>query len=164
MYSLVAQLVEHLKLNQEVPGLFPSWGIMIFSLHRHQTVRAIYCPSDNFHIFKKLVAKQWEMMGDADIDIILHTIKDPAAVYLHQHLTRGGVEVVDPPEDILTGPEFIHQLSERTRHAEETAFISDIFHHVAQAHKNLLEVCVNVSALAKVTDKTTLLAIINRAV
>ena len=32
MYSLVAQLVEHLKLNQEVPGSFPSWGIMIFFL------------------------------------------------------------------------------------------------------------------------------------
>ena len=30
MYSLVAQLVEHLKLNQEVPGLLPGWGIMIF--------------------------------------------------------------------------------------------------------------------------------------
>ena len=30
MYSLVAQLVEHLKLNQEVPGSLPGWGIMIF--------------------------------------------------------------------------------------------------------------------------------------
>ena len=30
--------------------------------------------------FKKLVVKQWEMMGDADIDVILHTIKDPVAV------------------------------------------------------------------------------------
>ena len=30
MYSLVAQLVEHLKLNQEVPGSFPGWGIVIF--------------------------------------------------------------------------------------------------------------------------------------
>ena len=47
MDSLVAQLVEHLRLNQEVPGSFPSWGIMIFSLHRHQTVRAIYCHNDN---------------------------------------------------------------------------------------------------------------------
>ena len=114
--------------------------------------------------FKKLVAKQWETMGDADIDIVLCTIKDPAAVYLHQHLTRGGVEVVDPPEEIPTGQEFIRQLSERTRHAEETAFISDIFHHAAQAHEHLSEVCVNVSVLAKVTDKTTLLAVINGAV
>ena len=65
--------------------------------------------------FKKLVVKQWEIMGDADIDIILRTIKDPAAVYLCQHLTRGGVEVFDPPEEILTSPEFIRQLPERTR-------------------------------------------------
>ena len=114
--------------------------------------------------FKKLVAKQWEMMGYADIDVVLHTIKDPTAVYLRQHLTRGGVEVFDPPEEIPTSPEFICQLPERTRHAEETAFISDIFHHAAQAHEHLLEVCVNVSALAKVTDKTTLLAIINGAI
>ena len=57
--------------------------------------------------FKKLVVRQWEMMGDADVDIILCMIKDPAAVYLHQHITRGGVEVVDPPEDIPTGTEFI---------------------------------------------------------
>ena len=41
--------------------------------------------------FKKLVVKQWETMGDVDVDVVLRTIKDPAAVYLHQHLTRGGV-------------------------------------------------------------------------
>ena len=77
---------------------------------------------------------------------------------------KGGVKVFDPPEEIPTGLEFIQQLPERTRRAEETAFISDIFHHAAQAHKHLSEVCANVSALAKVTDKTTLLAIINGAV
>ena len=48
MYSLVAQLVEHLKLNQEVPGSLPGWGIMIFfSSQGKQTVRAIYCHCDN---------------------------------------------------------------------------------------------------------------------
>ena len=36
---------------------------------------------------KKIVVKQWEMMGEADIDVILQTIKDPTAVYLWQHLT-----------------------------------------------------------------------------
>ena len=79
--------------------------------------------------FKKLVAKQWEMMGDADVNVVLRTIKDPTAVYLCQHLTRVGVKVFDPPEEILTGPEFIQQLPKRTRCAEETAFISDIFEH-----------------------------------
>ena len=114
--------------------------------------------------FKKLVTKQWETMGDADVDVILRTIKDPAAVYLHQHLTRGGVEVFNLPEEIPTSPEFIRQLPERTRHAEETAFIADIFDHAAQAHEHLSAVCVNISALAKITDKTTLHTVINGAV
>ena len=114
--------------------------------------------------FKKVVTRQWETMGDADVDVILCTIKDPTAVYLWQHLTRGGVEVVDPPKEIPTGPEFIRQLPERARWAEEMAFISDIFEHAAQAHEHLSEVCANVSALAKVMDKATLLTVINGAI
>ena len=114
--------------------------------------------------FKKLVASQWEMMGDVDVDVILCMIKDPTAVYLHQHLTRGGVKVVDPPEEIPTGPEFIQQLPERARQAEEMAFISNISEHTAWAHEHLSEVCMNMSALAKVTDKATLLSVINGAV
>ena len=104
------------------------------------------------------------MMGDADVDVILQTIKDPTAVYLWEHLTRGGVEVVNPPKEIPTGPEFIRQLPKRARWAEEMVFISDIFEHVARAHEHLSEVCANVSALEKVTDKATLLSIINGAV
>ena len=32
--------------------------------------------------FKKIVARQWESMGDADVDVILRSIKDPTVVYL----------------------------------------------------------------------------------
>ena len=44
------------------------------------------------------------------------------------------------------------------------AFIVDIFSHAAQAHEHLSEVCANVAALAKITDKTTLMSVINGAV
>ena len=64
--------------------------------------------------FKKWIVKQWVMMGDADVDVVLHTIRDPTAGFLCQHLTRGGVDVFDPPGDIPSGPEFICQLPERT--------------------------------------------------
>ena len=40
----------------------------------------------------------------------------------------------------------------------------DIFSHVAQAHEHLSEVCANVATLAKITDKTTLMSVINGAV
>ena len=46
--------------------------------------------------FKKIVVSKWATMEDADVDIILKTIKDPTAMYLWQHLTSGAVEVVDP--------------------------------------------------------------------
>ena len=55
-------------------------------------------------------------------------------------------------------------MPEQARWAEETAFIVDIFEHVAQAHEHLSEVCANVSALVKVMDKATLLSVINGAV
>ena len=76
----------------------------------------------------------------------------------------GGVEVVDPPEEIPSGQQFLRQLPERARRAEETAFIVDIFNHAGQAHQHLAEVCANVATLAKITDKTTLMAVINGAV
>ena len=64
--------------------------------------------------FKKWIVKQWAMMGDVDVDVVLHTIKDPATVYLCQHLTKGGVDVFNPPEDIPSGHEFICQLPKKT--------------------------------------------------
>ena len=108
--------------------------------------------------------KQWAMMGDADIDIVLCTIRDPATVYLCQHLNKGGVNVFDPPEDIPSGHEFIHQLPKKTQQAEETAFIVSIFYHASEAHKHLSMLCANISALAKITDRAMLYTVINGAV
>ena len=120
--------------------------------------------SQTIQNFKKVVTKQWESMGDADMDVILRMIKDPMALYLRQHLMAGGIKVVDPPEELPSGQEFLRQLPEWARRAEETGFIVDIFSHVAQAHEHLSEVSVNVATLAKITDKTTLMSVINGAV
>ena len=73
------------------------------------------------------------------------------------------VEVVDPPEELPSGQEFMRQLPEWARQAEEMAFITDIFSHTAQAHEHLSEVCANISGFTKVTDKATLLSVINGA-
>ena len=79
-------------------------------------------------------------------------------------MTARGVKVVDPPEELPSGQEFMRQLPEWARQAEEMAFITDIFSHAAQAHEHLSEVCANISALTKVMDKATLLSVINGAV
>ena len=69
-----------------------------------------------------------------------------------------------PPEELPSGQEFLRQLPEWARQAEEMAFIVNIFSHAAQAHEHLSEVCVNIAALAKITDKTTLMSVINGAI
>ena len=89
--------------------------------------------SQTIQNFKKVVTKQWDSMGAADMEVVLRTIKDPMALYLRQHLMAGGIEVVDPPEEIPSGQQFLRQLPERARRVEETAFIVDIFSHAGQA-------------------------------
>ena len=120
--------------------------------------------SQTIQNFKKVVTKQWDSMGAADTEVVLRTIKDLMVLYLRQHLMAGGIEVVDPPEEIPSGQQFLRQLPERARQAEETAFIVDIFSHAGQAHQHLSEVCANVAALAKITDKSTLMSVINGVV
>ena len=145
------------QYQDKINHVFDTLSILI-----HQDTKTAL--SDTIQNFKKIITKQWDSMGAADTDVVLRTIKDPTALYLHQHLTAGGIKVVDPPEEIPSGEEFLRKLPEWARRAEETAFIIDIFNHAGQAHQHLAEVCVNVAALAKVTDKTTLMTVINGVV
>ena len=145
------------QYQDKINNIFDTLSILI-----HQDTKTAL--SDTIQNFKKIITKQWDSMGAADTDVVLRTIKDLTALYLHQHLMAGGVEVVDPPEEIPSGEEFLHKLPEQTRQVEEMAFITDIFEHAAQAHQHLSEVCTNIATLAKVTDKMTLMMVINGAV
>ena len=153
-----AQNVEEAEQYQDkINNIFDHLSILI-----HQDTKLAL--SQTIQNFKKVVTKQWDSMGAADTEVVLQTIKDLTALYLRQHLTAGGIEVVEPPEEIPLGQQFLCQLPEQTRRAEETAFIVDIFCHVGQAHQHLSEVCANVTALVKITDKSTLMSVINGAV
>ena len=145
------------QYQDRINNIFDHLSILI-----HQDTKTAL--SETIQNFKKVITKQWDSMGAANTDVVLRTIKDPTALYLQQHLMAGGVEVVDPPEEIPSGEEFLHKLPEWARRAEEMAFIIDIFNHAAQVHEHLSEVCANVAALAKITDKMTLMTVINGAV
>ena len=145
------------QYQDKINNIFDHLSILI-----HQDTKTAL--SDTIQNFKKIITKQWDSMGAADTDMVLRTIKDPTALYLQQHLTARGIEVVDPPEEIPSGEEFLCKLPERARQAEEMAFITDILKHVAQAHEHLSEVCANVATLAKITDKMTLMTVINGVV
>ena len=78
-------------------------------------------------------------MGDADVDVVLRLIKDPNGTILETAFDgqgcRGGGP---PPKNYHQAQEFLRQLPEWARQAEETAFIVDIFSHAAQAHEHPL--------------------------
>ena len=49
---------------------------------------------------KKLMAKHWDSMGQADPEVVIRSIIDPGCFHLWQHVTREGLEVVDPVKDV----------------------------------------------------------------
>ena len=129
----VQNVEEAEQYQDKINNIFDHLSILI-----HEDVKTAL--SQTVQNFKKVVTKQWESMGAANTDVVLRTIKDPTALYLRQHLTARGIEVVDPPEELPSGKEFLRQLPEQARQVEETAFIVDIFSHAAQAHEHLSEV------------------------
>ena len=49
---------------------------------------------------KKLMVKHWQQMAEVNVDVGLKSIHDPSCVYLHQHLTTEGVDMVEPATDV----------------------------------------------------------------
>ena len=111
----VQNIEEAERYTDKINNVFDHLSVLI-----HQDTKTIL--SQTIQNFKKIIARQWESMGDADVDVILRTIKDPTALYLRQHLMAGGIKVVDPPEELPSGQEFLRQLPEWARWVEEMAF------------------------------------------
>ena len=78
------------QYQDKINNIFNTLSILI-----HQDTKTAL--SDTIQNFKKIITKQWDSMGAADMDMVLRTIKELTALYLRQHLMAGGIEVVDPP-------------------------------------------------------------------
>ena len=61
---------------------------------------------------KKLMAKHWDLMGQADLEVV-RSIIDPGCLHLQQHVTREDPEVVDLVKDVPEAWKFIHELPEK---------------------------------------------------
>ena len=94
-------------------------------------------------------------MAEADVDVVLKSIHDPSCVYLHQHLTTEGVNVVEPATDIPEGWTFLRQLPKKAWKMEVWELIMMCFDHLSEAHTHMLLFMANISLLAKITDPET---------
>ena len=80
---------------------------------------------------KKLMSQHWPSVGDADPDVVIRAVGDPMCIYLRQHLSLEGLQMLDPMEEVPEGRDFIRQLPEKQRLARR----KDVDHQHPGPHK-----------------------------
>ena len=100
--------------------------------------------------FKKLMAKHWVAMKDADVEVMVQLIHDASGVHLCQTLTEGGIDVVEAVQEVPPPREFLRSLPEKCRHEEEKQLIISALDHALEAHVHVSTMCAHISSLAKV--------------
>ena len=94
-------------------------------------------------------------MAEADIEVVLKSIHDPSCIYLCQHLTTEGVDVMEPATEVPEGWTFLRQLPEKVWKTEVQELIMTCFDHLLEAHAHMSLFVANMSSLAKITDPKT---------
>ena len=94
-------------------------------------------------------------MAEADVDVVLRSIHNSSCVYLHQHLTTEGVDVVELATDVPEGWTFLRQLPEKVWKMEVWELIVLCFDHLSEAHAHMSSFVANISSLAKIADPKT---------
>ena len=62
---------------------------------------------------KKLMVKHWWQMAEADVEVVMRLIHDPSCIYLCQHLTTEGIDVMELVMEIPDEWTFIRQLPKK---------------------------------------------------
>ena len=104
---------------------------------------------------KKLMVKHWWQMAEANVELVLKSIHDPSCVYLHQHLTTKGIDVMEPVTEVPEGWTFLRQLPEKVWKTEVQELIVMCFDHLSEAHAHMSLFVANMSSLAKIADPKT---------
>ena len=104
---------------------------------------------------KKLMVKHWWQMAEADVEVVLKSIHDPSCVYLHQHLTTQGVNVMELATEVPEGWTFLRQLPEKVQKTEVQELIVTCFNHLLEGHTHMSSFAAKMSSLAKIANPKT---------
>ena len=94
-------------------------------------------------------------MAEADVEVVMKSIHDPSCVYLHQHLTTEGIDVMEPVTEVPEGWTFIRQLPKKVWKTEVWELIVMCFDHLSEAHAHMSSFVANMLSLAKITNPET---------
>ena len=105
---------------------------------------------------KKLMVKHWWQMAEADMDVVLQSIHDSNCVYLQQHLTTEGVDMVELVDRRPWGVDLPQAAAQKgTEDAGLGSSSCHAFNHLLEAHAHMLLFVANISSLAKIADPET---------
>ena len=93
---------------------------------------------------KKTMAKHWHQMTEANVDLVLRAVHDPACMYLYQHLTQEGADMMEPTTEIPITWELLHQLPEQKCKQEVRELIMAAFDNLSEAHAHMSSYATNV--------------------
>ena len=91
-------------------------------------------------------------MAKADVDVVMKAVHNPGCVYLRQHLTPEGINVMEPMAEIPVAWEFIRQLPKKKHKTEVKELITTAFDHLSEAHTHMSSYAVNMSSLTKIME------------
>ena len=94
-------------------------------------------------------------MAEADVEVVMRSIHDPSCVYLCQHPTTEGVDMMELVTEIPKGWTFIRQLPEKVQKTEVRELIVTCFNHLSEVHPHMSLFAANMSSLAKICDPET---------
>ena len=77
----------------------------------------------------KCKAEKNFFMKDADVDVVVRSIRDASGAYLRQTLTEGRVDVVEAVEEVPPPRQFLRSLPEKRWREEEKQLIISVLDH-----------------------------------
>ena len=107
---------------------------------------------------RKTMAKHWCQMAEANVDLVLRAVHDPACMYLCQHLTPEGADVMELTAEIPITWEFLYQLWKCKQEVRE--LIMAAFDNLSEAHAHMSSYAMNMSSLTKIANPETFDAVL----
>ena len=86
---------------------------------------------------KKLMVKHWWQMAEANVEVVLKSIHDPSCVYVCQHLTTKGVNMMELVTEVPEGWTFLRQLPKKVWKTEVQQLIVACFDHLLEVHTHM---------------------------
>ena len=94
-------------------------------------------------------------MAEADVEVVMKSIHDPSCIYLCQHLTTEGINVMELVTEVPEGWTFLRQLPKKVWKTEVWKLIVMCFDHLLEVHAHMLSFVANMLSLAKIANPET---------